>query len=172
MGGVSFSVSMLVAQIFPFVALQLYDGENQETITAFLAGSATFWMALNATFFCTINLSYLDTFFGTTTASQYTCELFKTSNDDSMKYDAIFSNRLSFTKSINEEVQEWVGANVARWKAENPTWFRIELIPDDFLPTGVLQTEGGARRRRSSVSLRSIVGMDEKLDKRRVNPAL
>jgi len=43
------------------------------------------------------------------------------------------------------------------------------LIPDEFLPKDVLEAEGGAKRRRSSVSLREIVGWKENED-RRVHP--
>ena len=43
-----------------------------------------------------------------------------------------------------------------RWKREKEEWFAIEKIPDDVLPTEVLEAEGGARRRRSSVSLKEL----------------
>jgi len=67
--------------MFPFVALQLYDdGDNdssvKEAMTGFLIGLFLLWMLLNVAFFCTIDLSYLGTFFGTMTAPQYTCMLY------------------------------------------------------------------------------------------------
>ena len=58
------------------------------------------------------------------------------------------------------QVREWVAANIERWKREKPTWFNVELIPDEFLPAEVLAAEGGAMRRRSSVSIREVVGLD------------
>ena len=36
-----------------------------------------------------------------------------------------------------------------------------EIIPDELLPKDVLKAEGGAKRRRSSVSLREIIGLRE-----------
>jgi len=47
---------------------------------------------------------------------------------------------------------------------DNPDWFKIELIPDEFLPQAVLEAEGGTnrKRRRSSVSLREMVGLEER----------
>jgi len=42
---------------------------------------------------------------------------------------------------------------------EKPDWFKIEMIADDFLPRDVLEAEGGAKKRKSSVSLREIVGV-------------
>ena len=84
-----------------------------------------------------------------------------TSKEDSQKFDAVFSNRIDYTKSIHEDVKEWVRENVNQWNRERPGWFNIEIIPDDFLPKEVFEAEGGAKRRRSSVSLREIAGLRE-----------
>jgi len=70
---------------------------------------------LNVVFFCTIDTSYLDTFFGTKTAPQYTCELFKTSEEDSEKFRAAFKKNQRYTKSIHGKKKEWVAANLSRW---------------------------------------------------------
>ena len=117
---------------------------------------------LNVAFFCNIDTSYLGTFFGTQTAPQYACELFLTSDEDSAKFDAAFGNRISYTKAVHPQVREWVAANLARWQLEMPKWFRIEQIPDSFLPSDVFEAEGRAKRRRSSMSLREMVGIAEK----------
>jgi len=58
-------------------------------------------------------------------------------------------------------VKEWVAENIDQWRRDQPNWFKIEMIPDEFLPKDVLEAEGGAKRRRSSVSLREIVGLRE-----------
>ena len=161
MGGLGFTLSILWAQAFPFVALQYFDGDSKDIMTGFFGVSFMAWLMLNIIFFCTIDLSYMNTFFGTKTASQYTCELYLTSKDDSQKFDAIFTNRINYTKSIHGEVKEWVAANIDQWRREMPDWFNIAMIPDELLPKDVLEAEGGARRRRSSVSLREIVGLRE-----------
>jgi len=169
LGGLGFTISMIWAQISPFVALQYFDGEMKDIMTGFLAVSFTAWLLSNIIFFCTIELSYLNTFFGSMTAAEYTCELYLTSKEDSQKFDAIFTNRIQFTKSIHGEVKEWVAANIDPWMRENSDWFNIEIIPDEFLPNYVFEAEGGAKRRRSSVSLREIVGLRE-ASVRRVHP--
>ena len=93
------------------------------------------------------------------------------SGDESSKFRVAFKKNRRLTKSITKEVKEWVANNVDRWKMEKPDWFNIELIPDDFLPQAVLEAEGGAaNRRRSSVSLREIVGLEEKKDTTKVHP--
>jgi len=161
MGGLGFTISMVWAQAFPFVALQYFDGEMKDIMTGFLAISFAAWLVLNIIFFCTIDLSYLNTFFGTKTAPQYICELFLTSKEDHQRFRAVFKKRIQYTKSIHGEVKDWVAANIDKWKRRNPNWFKIEMIPDEFLPKDVLEAEGGAKRRRSSVSLREMVGLRE-----------
>jgi len=161
LGGLGFTMSLIWAQAFPFVALQFFDGEMKDIMKGFLAISFTAWLMLNIIFFCMIDLSYLDTFFGTMTAPQYTCELFITSKDDCQKFRAVFKNRIEYTKSIHGKVKEWVAENIDKWKRERPDWFKIEKIPDELLPQDVLEAEGGAKRRRSSVSLREMAGLRE-----------
>ena len=159
MGGAAFSLGLVYAQVFPFVARQFYHGEEEtkSSITIFLIINLGLWLVLNIAFFSTIKAGYLDTFFGVITAPQYTCMLYISSEEDSVKFDAVFSNRIQFTKSIHCEVKEWVKANVEQWKKENPPWFVIEQIPDEFLPRDLLEAEGGAHRRRSGFSLREMV---------------
>jgi len=145
---------MVWAQAFLFVALQLFEGDEmtKDALALFLIGSFASWLLLNIAFFCTIDLSYLKTFFGTKTAPQYTVELYETATDDSLKWNAAFANRFSFTKKIHVQVRQWVADNVVRWQREKPDWFKIEMIPDDMLPREVLAAEGGANRTRTTTS--------------------
>ena len=62
---------MVWAQVFPFVALQSFEGELKSEIEAGLIVSFTIWVALNIAFFCTIDLAYLPTFFGTMTGESH-----------------------------------------------------------------------------------------------------
>jgi len=168
---------MVWAQAFPFVALSLYDGGSsdgdnsmKENITLFLITSFSLWLLLNLVFLCTIDLSFIWTFVSTQTAPQYTVDLYETSEGDFQKFDAVFSNRLSYTKSIHEEVKEWVRVNVSRWIEDKPEWFKIEAIPDNFLPVNVFVEEGGFERRRSNVSVLELVGL-ENLAEPQIHPA-
>jgi len=166
LGGLGFTLSLVWSQVLPFVAVQFFDDhEGKEitkgAITSFLASCFILWLLLNIIFFCTIDLSYLNTFFGTMTAPQYTCKLFLTSEKDHQRFRAIFKNRREYTKTIHGEVMTWVAENITKWRRERPDWFKIEMIPDEFLPVEVIEAEGGADRRRSRVSLREIVGLRE-----------
>jgi len=75
---------MLWAQVFPFVALLFYSGDekNEKNIVFFLVGSFTLWVLLTVTFFCSINLNYIHTFFSLKTAPQYTVELYEEGEED------------------------------------------------------------------------------------------
>jgi len=116
------------------------------------------WLILNFVFFCTIDLSYLKTFFSRKTGPQYTCDLYAQTNEDSMKFDAVFSNRIQYSSKIHDDMKEWVAVNIEDWFARGASWFQVELIPDEFLPTEVFVAVGGAsRRRRSSTNIREVV---------------
>ena len=170
-GPAAFTTSMIWAQIFPFVALQFFEGELNSEIEAGLIVSFTIWLSLNIAFFGTIDLAYLHTFLGTMTGPQYTVQLFKDAKDDAMRWDAVFTTRISYSKTIHPEIKQWVKENIERWRSKNPSWFNIDLIPDDFLPVIVFEAEGGARRRRS-ISVREIIGLTREsgVDDNRVHP--
>ena len=154
---------MVWAQAMPFVVLQLYeekeDGVSKDAMSVFLTCSFVFWLMLNIMFFCTIGITFVNTFFDLKTASQYTCERFRDAKDDEGRFAAIFVNRFSMTKPIHDEVKTWVRDNIVRWRMENESWFDVTLIFDGFLPVEVFHAEGGANRRRSSVSFKEAVGM-------------
>jgi len=173
LGGVAFSVTMVWSQIFPFVALQIFegDGDVKDSIALFLVCSLVVWILLNAVFFKTINFEYVTTFFTTVIAPQYMCELFLTSESDAAKFRAVFKNRASFTKSIHAEVKGWVGENIEQWKAEKPTWFKIEKIYNELLPAAIFEAEGGRMRQQSSDSMQELIGLQRSgRDTYRVHP--
>jgi len=72
-GGLVFTLSIFWTQVFPFVALQFYEGTDdgnnnnknatKKDATTFLTGSAMVWTILNIVFLCTIDMSFLPTFF-------------------------------------------------------------------------------------------------------------
>ena len=149
----------------PFVALYLIeddedtDERKKEILLIFLSCSLAVWVILNFAFFCTIDLSFANTFIGIETAPACCIAGYQDCKTDSGRFAWVFGARLSYTKPIHDEVRTWVAENIAGWKEEKPDWFNIELIPDDMLPDEVLESEGGAarKRRRSSVSLRELV---------------
>jgi len=151
LGGAAYCASMIWAQIMPsFVALEWYEGENKEQLQILLLVSFGTWLMLNGLFFASIERNFWRTFFTRKTAPKYTVELFRTSENDFSKFDAAFDNRLSYIAECEEEVREWLRENIDRFQLEQPEWWKIEMVPDEFLPPEVIEAEGGARRRRRS----------------------
>ena len=157
LGGVAFVANMLISQVVPFVGLWMWEdgrgGDFEGRVGVFLAGCLCMWAIFNAVFFFTIDLSFLNTFFGTKTAPEYTCERFLTSKEDYQKWAAAFESRMDWKRPIEGEVKVWVKGNIRRWRAEGEDWFEVELIPDDFLPADVFVAEGGAMRLRKRMSM-------------------
>ena len=117
-------------------------------------------MVLNGLFFCSIERSFVGTFFGTKTGPQYTVELFRKSSTDKAKFRACFKNTRSYINGIEGEVKEWLRENIAKFILEQPEWWKIEMVGDEFLPQFAIEAEGGLRRRRNSVqSVREILGI-------------
>ena len=163
LGGFAFSVTMVWTQVMPWVALYLYDDEDDEMksqITQFLVGCTCAWFILTMAFFATIKVEYLNTFYTLLTNKDFLNTRFLESTEDSLKFGLAFGYNMRMRKPIEREIKEWVAANIDRWKAEQEEWFDITKIPDKFLPKAVFEAEGGMRRRRSSISVREIVGLD------------
>ena len=159
LGGACFTASMMWAQIFPFVALEFFfEGEKKEELRAFLITSCVSWFVLNVVFFFTVNSAYIHTFFSLVTAPQYISELFTAEGTgDKEKFKIAFRTRKSYTISIHDKIKQWVASNITDWRRDKPDWFHIEDIADEFLPASIITAEGGAKRRRSSVSVREIL---------------
>jgi len=78
----------------------------------------------------------------------------------------VFENRISYTAYIHDEVKNWVCENISRWELEKPDWYKVESIPDEFLPEDVFDRIGGKTRRRKSVTNNE----SRKESSRRVHP--
>jgi hypothetical protein len=180
MGGQVFLLSMLWAQASPYVAKDIYyshfeadifditinDGSvkqetnllSEETLDFVLPLLTTVWACAVATLVYKMDRDLLPSFFTSMTGRDYTVGLFRTSNDESAKFDAIFSNTDSHTRHIIGEVKAWVLANYERWDQEKPAWFNeaaVACIPSDMIPIpnleALLEAGGGERPRKNSL---------------------
>ena len=70
--------------------------------------------------------------------------------DDEAKFSIFGCNLLLWESDIGEEVKAWTAENWARWKEEKPAWFKVEIVPDRFVPAGELEQLGYNRKRRGS----------------------
>ena len=151
MGGICFSLNILWSQIFPFICLSLSNGDTVkiENLNIVLIGLLCWWLTANIVFFCTIDLTYLHTFWDTQTASQYTCDWFINANCNRSRFSAAFETRLSFKDTIKDDIVVWSKANIAQLKAENAEWFNADLVPDEYIPKEIFVALGGAKRKKS-----------------------
>jgi len=91
---------------------------------------------------------------------------FGSETNDIANFYSLRSLSIVFAPRASRSVQ-WVADNVERWKHDNEDWFKIERIPDEFLPAEVYAAEGGTgRRRRSQVD--DVAGTEKKQS--RVHP--
>ena len=166
MGGMCFSLNMLWAQVFPYVALEIYLSRDAtsslqvippDELRNVLVALSLVWVASAVSFALVIKRRYLRTFVSTSTASQYTIQLFRESKADENRFDAVFGVHRFYYEPILAEVKSWLAERYPIWQLERPVWFNeaaISSIPDDLLPKEALRdlvTQGGGKRRRLSL---------------------
>jgi hypothetical protein len=179
MGGQVFLLATLWSQAFPYVAKDIYyshfeaevfnvtlaDGTvmeesnmlDEETCSFVLSLLTTVWACAVVTLLRKMDLDLLPSFFTSMTGHEYTVSLFRASNSDESKFDAVFGNHDSHTLSIRGEVKTWSLENYERWDREKPAWFNatnIASIPSDMIPIpnleALLEAGGGERAKRDS----------------------
>ena len=111
-----------------------------------------------AAFFSVIKREYLITFYSLDRGKDLTMRKFLTSNDDTVKADAVFCNTKRHWSTIEGAVHEWVQKNWERWTLEQPAWFQDEgmrtNIPPYMIPVSKDRARSSKlhRRRRSSIT--------------------
>ena len=172
MGGLYWSINLILGHILTFVAvylyIALYTGDNSIrpsllwTLAALLEG---FFFFSFAVFLRTIDKAYISTFFTTTTGPQFVYEIYHRATNDESRF-FVMSFRASYYASYKEEVRVWLSDNWTRWTVdEKPDWFTPRLlasIPEDLLPKNTTQ-ETKELRRRSIQEMRrkSIAGITD-----------
>jgi len=163
-----FLVLTIEAQVLPFVAFEIYkrsggvenklDLEELNTALNILAGT---WAINVLLIFILIKRKYRKTFWDPQTGWQMVIATFENTDDAYLKMNAIFTNHISMSRRIKNDVIEYMAENWAEWERTKPSWFTpgfVSKIPDEFIPQQNLEALGGARRRRSSViSVRELV---------------
>ena len=95
---------------------------------------------------------YRHTLWSWTTGRQLIQDYFLKGVTDEGKFLVFTCNVLLWESDIGAEVKAWVGGNWVRWKEEKPAWFKVEMVPDRFIPVGELQQLGLNRKRRGSAA--------------------
>jgi hypothetical protein len=109
---------------------------------------------------------YRHTLWSWTSGRQCVQDYFHKGKDDEAKFSMYRRNLLLWESDIGEEVKAWTAERWGVWKEEKPAWFKVEQVPDRFLPDGELQQLGYNRKRRGSAagsvreSFREVEGED------------
>ena len=169
MGGAMFVFLSIYSQLLPFAALHFYEQKvgiehkaDVVLLRSALLGLLGLWTTCIGLFIWVTKRAYLSTFYQKITASQFTIESFRKANSHEAKILTCFDNHISLIAGIKTEVKEYT---LAHWhEFEGKSWLTkaiVSQIPDEFIPTGALaRVRGGVGRRRKSVSVREILGMD------------
>ena len=90
-------------------------------------------------------------FYTTETCVQYVRAEHVVAKTDEMKMEIFTNNEVKWAH-YKDEVREFTHANWARWKEEKPAWFKVETVPDQFIPAVELELLGSKRKRRGGAA--------------------
>ena len=140
-GGLYWSLCLVLGQMTSFVAVQLYsrmpEATSSNDLWAFMGALETAFVICFAIFFASIKQKYRATFFSTTTAKQFRIKDFREAKSDFARSN-ILKLHPSYYKSVRGEVEQWVRENYETWIEEKPDWFTERArkkIPKDMIPT-------------------------------------
>jgi len=189
LGGLYWTVNMLLALLASFVSVFVYyadtreeeefiaTGENsaafeiEERVAWTLVGSLSgAWVVVFGVFLLLMKKEYRRTFFTTRTGKQWAMDFFVKGVDDKQKSGVLLRNKAQWW-AIREDVKEWVQANWWRWKEEKPEWFDLawqskvpkEWITDVEERARLDKVREGGRRRSSVEKIKGVFGKGEEV---------
>jgi hypothetical protein len=153
-GGAYWLFSLFVSQVSVLVSVFLYDKfavvpeDGRKKIDA-----ATLWrgaFALTGGWACIFGFfvlkvavpKYRHTLWSWTTGRQCVQDYFYRGKDAEAKFEFFGCNLLLWESDIGAAVKAWAAVNWGRWQEEKPEWFKVELVPDRFIPAGELAQLG------------------------------
>ncbi|GMI28579.1 hypothetical protein TeGR_g15270 [Tetraparma gracilis] len=160
-GGAYYTYCLVSSQLFIFVAVLLYNTNAAEGLGKIDAGTlwagasslAAGWLITFAYFAFRIAVpKYRHTIWSGTSGRKCVQDYFVDGKDDENRFGIFGCNLLLWESDIGEEVRAWTAQNWARWKEEKPAWFKVEKVPDRFIPAAELQQLGHNRKRRGSAA--------------------
>jgi hypothetical protein len=158
LGGVYFSINLVMAQCSVFGAVYLYvenfEGDNKikaDKLWKCVSASVLLWIVMFRHFiFNIINPEYRKTFWSKRTGWQQSCSYFLDHEDDGSRI-LVFADNPILWKSVAPRVKEWTLANWGAWVDTKPDWFTpkvVSTVPDEFIPPRFLSGLGGQKRER------------------------
>jgi hypothetical protein len=160
-GGSYYTFSLASSQASVFAAIYAYTRYATPPEGGKLITASTLWVSasvlagawLCAFLFFAFRIAvpkYRHTLWSRTSGRQCTQGYFLKGKSEEDKFGIFSMNLLLWESDIGEEVKAWTAENWARWKEENPVWFKVEQVPDRFVPVRELEQLGYSRKRRGS----------------------
>ena len=186
MGGVGWLFSLMILNAALPLAILVYQndevGEDEISVAAWICCKIALpsTIVVFTVFYLSIKREYWRTFFSTERGKDLAMRRFLSSNEDSVKADAIFWNTRRYWEEIEDKVEKWVRSNWKRWMEEEPEWLDDSMkarIPPHMVPNKkdkVKEAEEVQRERRryslpgraGKVAPDSVVKADKEIGKK------
>lgn len=166
MGGTYYFWSLFSSQVSVFVAVHVYNAHAEqpssdvpklspELLWAGAVALAAAWSLTFAFFvFHVMEPRLRNTLWSWTSGRRYVQQSFvDQAGDDDVRFKIFKKNRLLWEKDMGEEVKKWCSENWAVWARDQPAWFKVENVPDTFIPDQFRAGYGFNRRRRGSAAM-------------------
>jgi len=180
LGGAYWMFNMIYTQVMLFIVIKFRSSTHSEEgqnpvfsevrLWTLACSLATFWLVAVAVLLLSCEKGFMHTFSQLARAWEYNKAMFDTGDDEYRMY--IFTDHEAYYMWYKEEIKEWLGEAWHRLNTEKPIWFTesvSERVPTEFIPhtqhQSVREEMNGneyvakRRRRRSTVSLREIIGI-------------
>jgi len=172
-GGLTFTLSLVQAQIVCFVScwlyLMYYEGDEKlsdATVWTIVGGLGSIFFLGGAVFLFVIDRDFMHTFFDTDTCATFNRKWFRGIKDgDDEQRSQAFSIHPAQRKRFENELHSWTLDGWERFEQVKPSWFTdrwIDSVPNDMIPfkycVKYKKTKGRRAERRGSTSLRELVG--------------
>ncbi|GMI19434.1 hypothetical protein TeGR_g7143 [Tetraparma gracilis] len=155
-GGSYWLFNLAMSQASVFVCVHLYlkhapgDGVEKVKSSTLWTGASCLsaaWLVTFLYFVFRVAVPRLrHTLWSWTSGRQAVHQYFLERESDEGKFGIFTNNLLLWESDIGEEVKAWTAENWARWSEEKPPWFKVEVVPDRFLPVGELQQLGTSKK--------------------------
>jgi hypothetical protein len=164
LGGLYYSVNMVLAIVFAFVTAFIYKqsvtgsekGElallnlsfgNEAYIWGGLSGMGALWVLGSATFVLLMKPEFLHTFTSTLTGHEMARQIFQAGKSDYIKSGVLYYNYMLWL-DIRPDVKKWIADNWWKWEVEKPKWFHDVFksrVPLDMVPPEVIKEKKAAK---------------------------
>jgi hypothetical protein len=163
-GGAYWLFSLVVSQASVFACVHLYlehavapgDGVEKVQADVLWKGAGALAAAWTVTFlyfvFRVAVPKFRHTLWSWATGRQVVQDYIMKGGTDEAKFAIFGCNLLLWESDVGAEVKAWAAENWARWRDESPPWFKVEQVPDRFIPAGELAVLGHNRKRRGSAA--------------------